>query len=296
MTPDNAGPVQRSSPTADADGEVYVISFPKCGRTWLRVLLARAISEAHRLPMELCRDLDLTHFTAADPAVPRIVFWHDDRVAWRAPGELSSDKEFYRDRKVVLLVRDIRDVAVSHYFQRTRREGNPFTGTLGEFLSEDVGSVRTCLEFWNIWQSRQHTPAAFLLSSYERLSADTTGELARILDFCGLPGATDPATLRAAAEYAGFDAMRAMERDDTLRSEKLRPAVPGDPESYKTRRGVVGGYRDYLDQEQIGYVDTLVRDLLAPPWQSLARAADGRPGAPPSWEGRPGRPVHVRPR
>ncbi|MFJ9061792.1 sulfotransferase domain-containing protein [Streptomyces sp. NPDC102409] len=277
MTPHNTAPTPRSSPTVDTDGEIYVISFPKCGRTWLRVLLARAISESRRLPMELCRDLDLTHFTATDPGVPRIVFWHDDRVAWRAPGDLSSDKGFYRDRKVVLLVRDIRDVAVSHYFQRTRREGNPYTGTLGEFISEDIGSVRTCLEFWNIWQSQQNTPAAFLISSYERLSADTTGELARILDFCRLPDAKEPATLRVAAEYARFDSMRAMERDDTLNSEKLRPSVPGDPESYKTRRGVVGGYRGYLTPEQVDYIDGLVQDVLAPPWQSLARAADGWP-------------------
>ncbi|MFG2891223.1 sulfotransferase domain-containing protein [Streptomyces sp. NPDC048248] len=263
--------------TVDAEGDVYILSFPKCGRTWLRLLLARAISTAHGIPMEVCRDLDLTHFSATDSTVPRIVFWHDDRVALRAPEQLSADKDFYRDRKVVLLLRDIRDVAVSHYFQRTRREDD-YSGTLGDFLTEGVGSVRTCLEFWNIWHAQQHVPAAFLLSSYERLTADTSGELARILRFCGLTQAVDPSAVEEAVAFARFGAMRAMERDDVFRSEKLRASDPGDAESYKTRRGVVGGFRDYLSDEQADQVGALVRGHLVPAWQQAALAADNPPG------------------
>lgn len=267
-------------PTVDAEGDVYILSFPKCGRTWLRLLLARAISAAHGVPMEVCRDLDLTHFSAVDSSVPRIVFWHDDRVGLRAPAQLSADKNFYRDRRVVLLLRDIRDVAVSHYFQRTRREGDSYNGTLGDFLSEEVGSVRTCLEFWNIWHAQQHVPADFLLTSYERLTADTPGELSRIMRFCGLTQAVDPAAVETAVAFARFGAMRAMERDDVFRSEKLRPSDPGDVESYKTRRGVVGGFRDYLTEEQADDVGALVRGHLVPAWQPAALAADEQQGSP----------------
>ncbi|WP_431045816.1 sulfotransferase domain-containing protein [Streptomyces sp. P1-3] len=259
--------------TVDAHGEVYVLSFPKCGRTWLRVLMAKAVSEARGIPMEICRDLDLTEFSRIDSAVPRIVFWHDDRVGWRTPAELSQDKSFYRDRKVVLLLRDIRDTTVSYYFQRTRRKGNPYTGRLGDFLSEEEGSVRTCLAWWNIWHARQNVPASFLLTSYERLTADTAGELSRVLDFCGLPPAAEE-TLRASVAFADFKAMRTMEISDALATERLRPGVPGDPESYKTRRGVIGGFRDYLTVEQIDYVNDIVHRNLMPQWRPAALAAD----------------------
>lgn len=70
---------------ADAEGDVYVISFPKCRRTWLRVLMAKAISTARGIPMEVCRDLELTESSAVDSTAPPVVFWHDDRVPWRTP-------------------------------------------------------------------------------------------------------------------------------------------------------------------------------------------------------------------
>ncbi|MEU9123235.1 sulfotransferase domain-containing protein [Streptomyces sp. NPDC048506] len=255
------------------EGDVYVISFPKCGRTWLRVLMAKSISSSYGIPMEACRDLNLCDFSRADPAVPRIVFWHDDRVHRCSPAGLSWDKDFYRDRKVVLLLRDIRDTAVSRYFQQSRRQHDAYTAGLGAFLTEEEGSVKTCLSFWNIWHARQHVPASFLLTSYERLAADTVGELARVAEFCGLPPVGEE-TLRTVVEFADFTSMRAMEDSDALGTFRLRPAVPGDQESYKTRRGVVGGFRDYLTDEQTGYVTGLVRQLLAPEWHPLAFAAD----------------------
>ncbi|MFF7727006.1 sulfotransferase domain-containing protein [Streptomyces sp. NPDC008001] len=266
-------PPDHAARTVDADGDVYVISFPKCGRTWLRVLMAKALSAGHRIPLEVCRNLDLTRFSEAEPAIPRIVFWHDDRVAWRTPAELSRDKGFYRDRKVVLILRDIRDTAVSRYFQRAHQQGHPYDAGIGAFLSEEQGSVRTCLAFWNIWHARQDVPASFLLTSYERLAADTAGELARVLAFCGLPPYGEE-VLKAAVDFAGFESMRAMELSDALRTDRLRPAVPGDPESYKTRRGVIGGFRDYLTGPQIAYVNDAVRRILAPEWQPAALAAD----------------------
>ncbi|WP_162889971.1 sulfotransferase domain-containing protein [Streptomyces olivoreticuli] len=264
---------------ADAEGDVYVISFPKCGRTWLRVLMAKAISTARGIPMEVCRDLALTEFSAVDSTVPRVVFWHDDRVPWRTPAGLSWNKAFYRDRKVVLLVRDIRDAAVSRYFQVRHRGLLPYTAGIGDFLTEEEGSVRTCLTFWNIWHARQDIPASFLLTSYERLTADTAGELARVLDFCGLPP-TGQEALRTAVDFADFKAMRVMELSDALDTDRLRPAVPGNPDSYKTRRGVIGGFRDYLTSGQIDYVNDATRRILAPPWQPAAFAADAAPHRP----------------
>ncbi|MCX4750381.1 sulfotransferase domain-containing protein [Kitasatospora sp. NBC_01287] len=255
------------------DAEVVVISFPKCGRTWLRVMMAKAISAHWGLPMELCADLRLPAFSEVEPRVPRIIFWHDDRVAWRTPEELSGDKGWYHDRKVVFLTRDLRDTIVSQYFQRSRRPGDPYPGELGAFLTERRGSLRTCVEFWNIWHAARAVPDGFLLTSYERLGADTAGELARVLEFCGLP-APGAGTLREAVEFGGFGRMRGMELADAFRSERLRPGRPDDPESFKTRRGVVGGHRDYLSAAQIAWADALITERLVPAWQPLALAAD----------------------
>ncbi|WP_330333764.1 sulfotransferase domain-containing protein [Streptomyces sp. NBC_00536] len=279
MTTDPS-PLRGSTPASSPASDVYVLSFPKCGRTWLRVLMAKAISLHWGLPMELCRDLRLEEFSAVDPRIPTITFWHDDRVGWRTPAQLSTDKEPYRGSRVVFLTRDLRDTTVSYYFQRSLRPDNPYAGPLGEFIGEAEGSLRTCVEFWNIWQARQDVPRAFLLTSYERLASDTAGELGRIMDFCGLPD-VGPRALAEAVAFASFPSMRAMELSDAFDSERLRPGKPGEPESFKTRRGIIGGFRDYLTRSQTDGIDELIRTALVPEWHALAFAADGLHGEPP---------------
>ncbi|MBW5480505.1 sulfotransferase domain-containing protein [Streptomyces bambusae] len=258
---------------ARESADVVVVSFPKSGRTWLRVMMAKAISTGWGLPMEVCKDLQLTGFADIAPGIPRIAFWHDDRVARRSPEELSTDKSWYRGRKVVFITRDLRDTMVSQYFQRTRRPGHPYSGELGDFLTAEEGSLRTCVEFWNIWHARREVPDGFLLTSYERLTADTAGELARVMEFCGVP-CPSPDTVREAVEFGGFGRMRAMEVSDSLDSEKLRPGSPDDVESYKTRRGIIGGYRDYLTPRQIVWAGEQITERLVAEWQPLALAAD----------------------
>ncbi|WP_331766454.1 sulfotransferase domain-containing protein [Embleya sp. NBC_00896] len=255
------------------DADVYILSFPKCGRTWLRLLIVKALSLGFELPMELCRDLEPADFARAAPeSLPVIAFLHDGDPGGRSPAEQNPDKSWYADRRVVFLTRDLRDVIVSHYFQRTRRQTHPYVGTLSEFLDEERGSLRSCIAYWNIWHAHRHTPSAFLDLSYERLTDDPAGELGRVLAFCGVP-AVDPAVLEEAVRYAAFANMRAMEATGTLDSRRLRPGDPMDPESYKTRRGVVGGYRDYLTQDQIRFVNTVITENLTASRHPAAFAA-----------------------
>ena len=49
-----------------------------------------------------------------------------------------------------------------------------------------------------------------------------------------------------------------MEEADAFASEKLRPGRVGEYDSYKTRRGQVGGYRDELTEAQIGHLNQLM--------------------------------------
>jgi hypothetical protein len=89
-----------------------VVSFPKSGRTWLHVMLARLAHGAHA-PFVL--------------DVPGVLFTHDDADKPSLP--LRTDFGRYADRKVVLLVRDPRDVLVSYFAHRTRRD-RTYDGTL----------------------------------------------------------------------------------------------------------------------------------------------------------------------
>ena len=59
--------------------------------------------------------------------------------------------------------------------------------------------------------------------------------------------------------------MRNAEVHDSFGHERLRPADPHNPESFKVRRGKVGGYVDYLSSEDIAYVDAYGNPTNTPP-------------------------------
>lgn len=242
------------------EGEVYLLSFPKAGRTWLRMLIGKALADHFGLPQA---DLIEIHRMAGGrPEIPRIRVKHDDDPHLKTPGELVARKSEYRDGKVILLVRNLHDLAVSAYFQATRREGL-FHGDVSSFIRCRRGGVASMIRFYNIWAENRSVPRDFLLVRYEDLKADTEAELARVWRFLGLPD-LPPEKLREAVEFCSFENMRRMETQDQLGSGRLRAGNPADPESFKTRQGKVGGYKDYLSPEDIVWLDDLVRRELSP--------------------------------
>ena len=83
----------------------HLVSYPKCGRTWLRVMLSRAVLDAAGLPTQ---GTDLTKVQRLHRLVegsPRVAVTQDDDPHRKTPDELRTDKSAYRRRRVVLLVR-----------------------------------------------------------------------------------------------------------------------------------------------------------------------------------------------
>jgi alcohol sulfotransferase len=60
--------------------------------------------------------------------------------------------------------------------------------------------------------------------------------------------------------------MRKMEANSTfwLSGGRMRPRDRKNPQSFKTRRGKVGGYRDHFDDGEIAEIDRLIAEQLSP--------------------------------
>lgn len=252
--------------------DVYIISYPKCGRTWLRLMIGRAICQHFELPEN--EDLLFLRWqTKPHPQLPMITVVHEDRPMLKSPEELQPSKNKFRDKKVIFLARDPRDVIVSSYFEMKKRGNmfgdNPYEarsqvyrGELSEFIERRQGGFDTILRYYNIWAENRQIPAGFLLVRYEDMKQDPSRELRRVLDFLGLQwiGAE---TLSEAVEFAAFENMRKMEAAGNFQSGMLNPAEKTDKESYKTRKGQVGGYKSYLSEEEVERLNRKIRDGLS---------------------------------
>ena len=95
------------------EADCVVVSFGKSGRTWLRVMLSRYYQLRYRLSQRHL--IGFANLHDKNRAIPKILFTHDNYLR-DYTGNRDSKADF-RDRKVVLLVRNPGDVAVSQYFQ-----------------------------------------------------------------------------------------------------------------------------------------------------------------------------------
>lgn len=257
---------------AHRNTDVYLISYPKCGRTWLRLMMGRAIVRHFSLP-ENEENLFIRWKKRVHSAVPHITIIHDDRPMLKAPEELEKSKARYKDKQVIFLARDPRDVIVSSYFEMSKRGrlfgDNPyesrqavFEGSLPEFIHNRTGGFDTLIAYYNIWASNRTVPKDFLLVRYEDMKADPSRELRRVLDYLGLQEINE-AEIAEAVEFASFENMRKMEAEGKFQSSVIRPADKADEASYKTRKGETRGYVKYLDENEQAYLNQKIQNELA---------------------------------
>lgn len=234
------------------DCAVAIVSYPKSGRTWMRALIGHALVEALGLPQDSLLDPDV--LTAA-AGLQRTMLTHDgsDFLPPRDFRKQPADKSFYRGRVVHFLHRDPRDILVSAWFTATRRS-NVFDGTLSDFIRSPTLGIRKIARFHKIWVEAAAVPKEFHLVRYEQLHSDPKTPMRTILSSIGV--AIDDAQLTRALEASSFARMRQMETtgDIRIKGRVLVPRDAQDENSYKTRRGIVGGYKDYLSKSDIAYV------------------------------------------
>ena len=236
--------------------EVYIISYPKTGRTWLRALIGRCLTRKMNLSEN--RTLE-TGYLTAEAGFLRTNFIHDGSALKenRSYLDLNSDKRSYKDKKVVLLSRDVKDTLVSAYFQATKRI-KVFNGPISEFIRSDLYGVSRILRFYNIWFENHHVPKDLLFVTYEDLHRDTLATLESVMRFIG-PNDIAGLDLEEAVEYCTFQNLRKAEAENRFESNLLRPKETSDADSFKVRKGKVGNYLEYLSQNDIEYIDEMIR-------------------------------------
>ena len=251
--------------------DIVIVSFGKSGRTWLRVMLSRVYQKMYGLPPRALIGFD--NFHGMNRAIPKIFFTHDNYIK-DYTGHADSKVDFY-GKKVVLLVRDPRDVAVSQFFQwKYRMKPNkkvlnryPEEGRdvpIFDFVMDPDAGLSNVVAFMNLWAREAERLGSFFLLRYEDLRAQPEERLRKLLEFMGTPG-TD-AQIEDAVEFSSYENMKKMEQSKMfwLSGGRMVPKDRDDPNTYKVRRAKVGGYKDYFDDQQLEAIDALVDATLSP--------------------------------
>jgi len=228
-----------------------MFSAQKSGRTWLRMILAKVLQEI---------GVDSTKFEM-------IASYH----SW-----CSGIKAKYKPCKldVIFLFRDPRDCVVSRYFEITKRRLRPkhpgakkaYNDELTDYIKRpDQYGIDSIIDFMNEWIEHRDEFKTFLPISYEGLTANPLNTVVNVLNFINVECPIDG--IKRSIDYSSFDNMRKIELSG--RGNLLKPYhgtfgnrhKANDPESFRTRKGKIGGYRDHLDPQDIEYVNERMKRL-----------------------------------
>ena len=252
-----------------ADADALIVSHTKSGRTWLRIMISYLYHLRYNTPESMILDYDNLH--RLNPAIPRLYFNRDTRVP--TFGRHDGHVGVPADKKVLFLVRDPRDVAVSFCFhirnrasarELSRKGIPPDAGSLSlyAFVTHDRLGIPRVIEHFNRWHEEMQAMPSTLLVHYESMRAEPETTLDRIMRFLDRPFSEQE--LQQAVAFAAFDSLARKEKDGFFDSGRMRPTDPNDAGSFKVRRGKVGGYRDYFTEEENAVIDAMVRERLNP--------------------------------
>ena len=258
--------------------QLIIIAHPKCGNTWLKVMLTRlyanreGVSEREFARYNLLAD--------RNPNIPKFAAtngWYSYEGAVGRLLQPDAADSSLRQKPVVLLARNPADIAVSWYFQFTRRQSRHKQELVNHFIDHpidrkhiemwdfvrhsDIG-LPFLIEFLNTWEQRLAGLEKGLLIHYEDLRSKPAEVLQKIT--CLMGDSFSDEEIQAAVDFGSFDNLRKLESEGFFRQGGLTLRNPKDPESFKVRRAKVGGFRDYFTAKQVAEIETLMQERLSP--------------------------------
>jgi len=254
--------IEREAP----EDKIYIVSYPKSGRTWLRVLLSRYkqrlldINDFH---------LKLHSLYSTSPYLtPQYIFYHAGSGNAHKSYKKRIKNLFKRKKglfslsicensKLIILIRDLRDTIVSAYHQDTKR-ANIFTGTISDYIRNDQLGMTRLIKFYE-FLGNEKDKFDHIIVSYEDMHHNIHEQMKQILNFSGVD--IHKEFINDSITFAQFSNMRSLEKSNSF-GEKLSPKNKKDVNSYKVRKGKIGSYKKELNHDDVIYINERISTEL----------------------------------
>jgi len=238
----------------------YCLSFPKCGRTWLRSLINHYYYILY--PLSVTQE-DYLYSSKK----PIIRFTHLGKTL--SGHDLNKRLSFLKKKKTILIFRDPRDVFVSYYMHITKAGHHPNdnifdwdTVSMSEVLRSEKYGILQIVNYMNsIIETTYDSKNTFLIS-YENLKKDSKKEFSSLLNFLG-DSVISQRAIDQSIEYCSFSRMQKREKEGIANEFQIstRTRKRSDSDSLKMRKGKVGGFRNNLFDSDLDYSNEIYNKL-----------------------------------
>lgn len=247
--------------------DTFVVSYPRSGNTWTRFLIANLLH-----PEEPATFANIERLVPDSEAQSS---WSLKQIA--RPRFIKSHQYFDpRFKKVIYIVRDPRDVALSyHDFQRKYRQiadDYPLSRYVSDFvngrlISSGWGTWRENVGSWAV--ARDGGPG-FLFLRYEDMMADPARKLSEIAAFLGVLATEE--SLAQAIERSSADRMRTLEKTQAaewVSTKNKRTDIPF------IRSATSGMWKEQLPESSVVEIESAWGTLMKSVGYELSTAKSG---------------------
>jgi len=273
--------------------QLLIIGHPKSGNTWLKAMISRLYQVRHGLAANELINTD--ELALKIPEIPRLAAsngWYSYEGAIGQALAAGAPDNPLRHKPVLLIARNPLDIAVSWYFQFTRRQSkhkqelinhsiahpiDRHTVEMWDFVRHSDIGLPSLIDFLNTWYRNLEELEHSRMIRYEDLRGKTAATLRQVVDL--LDETFTDEDIAEAVEWGSFENLRKLETSGFFKRGGMTLRNPDDPNSFKVRRGKVGGYRDYFTDEQVAELEALMAQRLLPVFGYGAQAASAETSA-----------------
>jgi hypothetical protein len=239
--------------------DVFLVSYPRSGNTWTRFLIGNLIYQ----------DKPVT-FANIESRLPEIYF-NPDRILRRLsrPRILKSHECFQPHyRRIIYIVRDPRDVAVSFYHHNIKAGNIAEDYSIADFVPRFIagefdakwGSWSDHVLSWMLLRQNSH---AFIVLRYEGMKEQPETELARVAAFlreCSFR-AIDASRekLQRAIDLSSPDHMRELEKQQASQWVLTRETRSDKP---FVRSAMSGGWKTQLPEQSVVAIEAAWGEVI----------------------------------
>jgi Sulfotransferase domain len=246
--------------------DIFIVSYPKSGNTWTRFLMANLVNP------EKSPDFANINLVIPDPEA-----LSKRRLARLPRPRIIKSHQYFdpRYRRVIYVVRDPRDVALSQYHFHIKRtlidDSYPVERFVQRFVAGETSPYASWGENVAGWVATRYNTPGFLLLRYEDMMADTAGELAKVAALLKLDAS--PERLAQAVDRSSADRMRTLEKQQARKWSSTRNTRQDIP---FVRTAKSGNWKSGMPQAAIETIETAWGPLMRWLGYETSSSADGR--------------------